>query len=354
MTMDSKSPQAMDYGDHLSGLTRVFGSRQLGEQVVRRGRYLYTGDPSDDSPPCNSGDCGDEDCAQCKHDWRTQGEGRSEPDDRKRVSRSMGTGTDHNRSPGVRPSTRQGDLTERSYNILVEFLPLDMGSEEFSDLMSTYGSTSDRRMWSEQGYRCGFVRFRRLEEAEKARDELHHRRIQDWDMKLKCYLWDCDGPGTSVSPGIGGSAEEGNDNPQVISKPSKAATGSNGITVTLRPAAIQWEKDRLRREHEERTRSDLSPVSTLAPAGRGRQAVQPSWKTDGVSAKRNHRSGPLLARSPEIPLFFQPRKRRATGLEHHWHASGEEGRVGHDRGTDSFFNPRRRKSAGQEHHLTDN
>ena len=63
-----------------------------------------------------------------------------------------------------------------------------------------------------------------------------------------------------------------------MARPAAAATGANGIPVILRPEAIRWERRRELREQEEREKATLAPQPILAPAGRGRHSIQPSWK----------------------------------------------------------------------------
>ena len=86
----------------------------------------------------------------------------------------------------------------------------------------------------------------------------------------------------------------------ITTMPSTSATGSNGIVVILRTEAIQWEKNRERREQEEREKANSAPPPILAPAGRGRQSIQPSWKIVNRRVIQPYPTGPPLAITPPV------------------------------------------------------
>lgn len=68
-------------------------------------------------------------------------------------------------------------------------LPRDMDQDEFLEIASEHGKVLSHELWREGSYKCGWVEYGSKSEATLAVEELDDRRMLEWHMRLKAYMY---------------------------------------------------------------------------------------------------------------------------------------------------------------------
>eukprot|EP00928_Gymnodinium_smaydae_P015403 TRINITY_DN15694_c0_g1_i1.p1 TRINITY_DN15694_c0_g1~~TRINITY_DN15694_c0_g1_i1.p1 ORF type:complete len:394 (+),score=38.32 TRINITY_DN15694_c0_g1_i1:94-1182(+) len=69
-------------------------------------------------------------------------------------------------------------------------LPVDFEEDELLDMASDYGTVRSYELWSELKQKCAMVEFSERESALAAREGLHNRKMEGWNMNLKLLVCD--------------------------------------------------------------------------------------------------------------------------------------------------------------------
>jgi len=82
-----------------------------------------------------------------------------------------------------------GSGSSRPMRVHLSQLPRDMEDDELHAIASDFGAVLRYDLHRESLYKCGWIEYATLAEAEAAVAELHERRMDDWHMLIEAYVY---------------------------------------------------------------------------------------------------------------------------------------------------------------------
>ena len=70
--------------------------------------------------------------------------------------------------------------------MLIEYMPLDLTADELKDFAKVYGYVRSVQIWKERHWKNGIIVYVHQEAFAIALTRLNYRRVEGWEMNLKC------------------------------------------------------------------------------------------------------------------------------------------------------------------------